>query len=94
LVLQWLAEHLSVTGSVSLEAVPIKDMPLKYNNNDYMFVSQNKNIYEIDQVFTFRRQEQKRLGAIFITEHGNSSEKILGIITGGDVALVDTYVIH
>jgi predicted transcriptional regulator len=94
LVLQWLAEHVSSNGTVSLDGAIIKELPLKYNNNDYMFVSKNKNIYEIDQVFTFRREEQKRLGAIFITEHGNSSEKILGIVTGGDVALVDRYVIH
>ena len=94
LVLQWLAEHVSSSGTVSIDGAIIKELPLKYNNNDYLFVSKKKNIYEIDQVFTFRRQEQKRLGAIFVTEHGKSTEKILGIVTGGDVALVDTYVIH
>ena len=93
-MLQWLAEHVSSSGTVSIDGAIIKELPLKYNNNDYLFVSKKKNIYEIDQVFTFRRQEQKRLGAIFVTEHGKSTEKILGIVTGGDVALVDTYVIH
>lgn len=81
-------------GSKSLDTVRIKDITFHIDNDAYLFVWEKENIYEIDKIFTHRRQEDKRLGAVFITKHGKSTEPLLGIITAGDVALVDSFVVH
>ena len=81
-------------GKKSLEDIIIGDIPLWRGSDDYLFVSKNMSIYEIDRIFTSRKQEHKKLWAIFISNHGKPDEKILWIITSGDVALVDSYIVH
>jgi len=78
----------------SLEKIKIAELPYQHDYYHYLFVSKATNIYEIDRLFTRRKQKQKRLGAMFITSYGKESEQILWIITSGDVALVDMYVVH
>jgi len=58
------------------------------------FIHKKVNIYEIDQLFTTKKQNNKKLWVILITEHGKKEEPLLWIITAGDTALIDTYVIH
>lgn len=89
----WLAKQLQ-QWTKSLEKIIIGDVPLEKWLDAYLFVSKHVNIYEIDKLFTLKRQKHKRLWAIFISNHGKEQEKILGIITAGDVALVDAYVVH
>jgi len=57
-------------------------------------VKKKTNIYEIDELFTIKKQNNQKIGAVLITENGKNNEPLLGIITSGDTALVDTYVIH
>jgi hypothetical protein len=52
------------------------------------------NIYEIDELFTNKKQNNQKIGAALITENGKKDETLFGIITAGDTALIDTYVIH
>jgi len=78
----------------NLQGFKISDIPLEHGLSHYMFVSKKTNIYQIDQIFTLKKTQKKRLWAIFITNKGKEQEPILGVITAGDVALVDTYVVH
>ncbi|HOQ79387.1 MAG TPA: hypothetical protein PLW94_04115 [Candidatus Absconditabacterales bacterium] len=41
-----------------------------------------------------KNKKRKKLGVILITENGDKNEKILGIITAGDTALIDAYVVR
>jgi len=89
----WLANQLS-NPSKKLKEFIVGDISLQKRVDDYLFVSKKMNIYEIDEIFTIKRKQQKRLGAIFITNHGRENEKILWIVTAWDVAIVDTYIVH
>lgn len=93
LICYWLADQLNRSHKI-LEKITLAEIPLQQKNEKYLFVQKNTNIYQIDEIFTHKRQHHQRLWAIFITNHGKEQEKILGLITAGDVALVDTYVIH
>jgi len=59
-----------------------------------VFVDKKCNVYEIDKLFALKKQKKKKLGVILITESGDKNEKILGIITAGDTALIDAYVVR
>lgn len=88
-----LANQLS-NPNKKLKEFIIWDVNIQKKFDDYLFVSRKMNIYEIDEIFTLKRKQHKRLGAIFVTNHGKESEKILWIVTAWDVAIVDTYVVH
>lgn len=50
----------------------------------YDFVSKEKTVEELEDLFE-EKKDNKRLGMLFVTQSGNSNEKILGIITVYDV---------
>jgi predicted transcriptional regulator len=62
-----------------------------YNrSNEYFeFVTKNENVYLIKQWFIEAIKNQKRLGAVFITEDGTQNGEILGIITAWDLPKID-----
>jgi len=100
---QWVLTEWDIAGFLSwyidneskwLDAVLVKDIAFHIDNDAYLFVWEKENIYEIDKIFTHRRQEWKRLGAVFVTKQGKRNEPLVGIITAGDVALVDSFVVH
>jgi len=94
IICYWLANNMKIKSKMNMETIKIMDIPLHKNTNEYLFITKDKNIYEIDEIFTKRRMERKRLWAVFITETGKQTEKILWIITAWDVALIDTFVVH
>lgn len=49
-------------------------------NNNYKFISRNKNIYEVQNYFNNHEIE-----ALFVTDSGKEQQKILGIITSWDI---------
>lgn len=51
----------------------------------YKFISRDKNIFDVREVFQNDIEGDKRLSVIFITHNGKSNEKILGLITAWDV---------
>lgn len=64
------------------EFIPID----KHKSELFMFVPKNTLIIEIEDMFQNQLDEGKRLSAIFITETGKSTERVLGMITAWDVA--------
>jgi len=78
---------------VDLSKVRIEHIPISKSNRDFVFSSSNINIYEADEIFTIKKKKGRGLGALFITENGTSAEKIIGMISGNDVALIDDFVI-
>lgn len=80
--------------STWLNDMVVNDLTFHTDDDAYVFVSEKENIYEIDKIFTHKKQEGKRLGAIFVTKHGKKNEPLIGIITAGDIALVDSFIVH
>ena len=61
---------------------------LKIENHtaeEFIFISRNKNIYDIEEIFKNYFSRKKRIGCIYITENGKSNEKILGMTTAWDI---------
>jgi len=94
-VLFWLAENFDDRcKKICMNEVKISNVPIKFNSSDYMFVSKNTNIYEVDRIFSERKFQKKKLGAIFITENGKPNEEIIWVITSSDIAIIDSYIIR
>lgn len=53
-------------------------------NEMYLFYGKLDFLYLAQEAFTSRRLDKKRVGAIFVTEHGNKEEALLGLITNYD----------
>ena len=63
-----------------------KYLSIQNRPNEYFkFVSKHANAYLIKQWFNESIRENKRLGAVFVTQTGAKDEKILGIITAWDL---------
>ncbi|MCK9467146.1 MAG: CBS domain-containing protein [Candidatus Absconditabacterales bacterium] len=90
-VLAWLTEGES---SKDMGLAKVGDIPLLSDLEYIIFVDKKCNVYEIDKLFAIKKQRRKKLGVILITENGDKNEKILGIITAGDTALIDAYVVR
>ena len=94
LYVQWLSEVIEKEGVCTAESkVSQLKKYVKKVNDDYMFLSRDADIYQIREQFekvTRERKEKnfKRLGVIFITNSGKSTEKILGLITAWDIGKI------
>lgn len=65
----------------------IKDY-LKIENHsmeEFIFVSRKKDIYDIEEIFKNYFSKNKRIGCVFVTDNGKSTETILGMLTAWDV---------
>jgi predicted transcriptional regulator len=92
-ILQWLAGQMLDEQFLDLEKIRVEHLPISTSHRDFVFVSVSINMYEADEIFTMRKKKGKGLGAMFITEKGTSTETIIGMIAGDDVALIDDFVI-
>ena len=52
---------------------------------EYKFIQKDMDEFEIKSLFEESYSKNKRLEALFVTEHGKANEKILGIITNWDI---------
>lgn len=76
------------------ENIHMKDCPLFNDNAHVIFVRGDKNIYEIDQLFTTRKLAHQSPGVILISYDGTKNSELMGIITPSDSAIIDSFVIH
>lgn len=61
---------------------------LKIENHsmeEFDFISIKTNIYDIDELFKNYFSSHNRIGCLYITEHGEKDEDILGMLTAWDV---------
>lgn len=90
-ILNRMSQHM---WEINLNMIKISDLNIENDENYIVFVNSKTNIYEIDELFTIKKQQWEKIWAVLITENGKPETALLGIITSGDTALVDTYVIH
>ncbi len=69
------------------EFIPID----RHTSERFIFVNRETSVIEIDDIFQDEYKDEKRLGAVFITENGKDNEKILGLITPWDIASYSGY---
>jgi len=93
-ILQWLSDQMLDDNFLDLTKVRIEHLPISTSSKDYIFVSAHTNIYQADEIFSQRKMKGRGLGAMFITQNGTSDEKIIGIISGNDVALLDDFMMQ
>ena len=56
-----------------------------HTSEEFIFISKDKNIYDIEEIFKDYFSRKKRIGCVYITENGKQSESILGMLTAWDV---------
>lgn len=57
----------------------------KHSMEEFKFISKHTTVYDIEDMFKNYFKQNKRLGCVYITEHGNKNEEILGMLTAWDV---------
>ncbi len=57
-----------------------------YEPETFLFTGKETAINELSDIFEEASRAGRKVGMIFVTEHGRDSEKLLGIITAWDVA--------
>ncbi|MDX1774025.1 CBS domain-containing protein [Oceanihabitans sediminis] len=85
---RWLSSQLEEKGTVLIEGVKVADLltEIEFKGN-YKFVSRNTSIYDAYELFISHiNDKQRNLDAVFITQNGKSTEKLLGLITIEDIA--------
>jgi len=92
-IFQWLSQQMLDEQFIDLAKIHVEHLPISTSNRDFVFVSAEINLYEADEIFTMKKKKGKGLGAMFITEKGTSNEKLIGMIAGDEVALIDDFVI-
>ena len=92
-ILQWLSDEMLENNYLDLSKARIEHMPISTSNKDFVFVSSQINVYQADEIFTSKKKKGRGLWALFITKNGTSSEKIIGMISGNDIALIDDFII-
>ena len=64
-----------------------KELSLEsYEPETFLFAGRDVSISELSDIFEEASRSGRKVGMIFVTEHGLDSEKLLGIITAWDVA--------
>ena len=83
-ITRWLAQHVVRELSlIDLEDVLVsKLIQAEEQRPNWIFVSRNLSVDEAKLLFN----EKKRLEAILITQNGNRTERLLGLITRWDVS--------
>ena len=56
-----------------------------HSTEEFIFISRNKNIYDVEDIFKDYFIRKKRVGCVYITESGKTDESILGMLTAWDV---------
>jgi len=84
---RWLSSQLEENGTIIIDKVKVEDLlsEIEYENN-YKFIKRSASVYEAYDMFVDNLNLGRNLDAIFITESGRSSEKLLGLITIADIA--------
>lgn len=79
-------EIVSIDENVKFSDIA-KYLPMdKHTAESFRFVSQNMLLSEVDDIFAEALKNVDRIGLIFVTNSGKSTEKLLGIISAWDVA--------
>jgi len=70
----------------------VKFTPIsKHANESYVFTARNTKAYNLIKLLGKNKRGAKRISCIFVTESGNSKERLLGVITEVDLLKLPIY---
>lgn len=87
---RWLASIIQVNGEIITDGVTIEKLipEIEFKCN-YKFISRETSIYKVyDLFFKHINEEGRNLDVLFITHNDKETEKLLGLITISDLALL------
>jgi predicted transcriptional regulator len=87
-IAKWLSRNL-VGKSAHLEGVTAADLIPLEKKHSVKFLARNSSIYDLEALFEKSFEENKKLKAILITEHGSQNQKPIGIVTTWDLVRID-----
>ncbi|MBN1263064.1 MAG: CBS domain-containing protein [Candidatus Pacebacteria bacterium] len=95
-VVRWLGDS-GEKGGFILDRTKIDELRKYFDSPEgkfgsYKFTARSVSAYDIRNEFLALTVQKKRLGAVFVTEHGDKKEKILGIITAWDLPRIEKLV--
>src|SRR3989344_966700 len=87
-ILAYLVDHKDAIIMKDTKVSEFKEfIGLDSHKSEYFeFVSRNALLVEVEALFQEGLRERKRIAVVYITEHGERDEKLLGMITAWDVA--------
>ncbi len=87
-LLSYLAESGEAIITKDMKVGDLKEfLPLSaHHGESFVFVARNTPLNKIYEIFNDAIQVRRRIGMIFVTQHGKADEKLLGIITAWDLA--------
>ena len=88
-----IADLLMSDDYLNLKLMKVDHIQLNRGRKDYLFISSNTTIFEVNDLFTQSKRNGEKLGVLFITENGDPNEELLGMISAGDANLIDEYII-
>lgn len=87
-IAKWLSRNL-IGNSANLEGVTAADLIPLEKKHSVKFLSRTSSIYDLEAIFEKSFEENKKLKAILITEHGSQNQKPIGIVTTWDLVRID-----
>lgn len=93
-IIYWLASKADAGGDGFITTEnSIADMMefIQHDSSEHKFVARHRSAFEVEEEFLAHIEQGKRLGAVFVTETGHNSEKLLGIITAWDLPRIKKY---
>lgn len=87
-IAKWLSRNLTGT-SANLEGITAADLIPLEKKHSVKFLARNSTIYDLEALFEKSFEENKKLKAILITEHGYMTQKPIGIVTTWDLVRID-----
>lgn len=91
-ICDWLADN--IKQNKHMNQTRIHELPLKRSSEFVSFISEDTTIHQVDSIFSKKKEHHDHLGTLLITPRGNSKEKLTGIITASDIAIIEQYVIN
>jgi CBS domain-containing protein len=88
-ITNWLANELYNGNNIMIEQT-LSDVLRYEDNGNYKFISGNSSLYEAVDMFKDQIGNGHRLEAILMTENGDPTESLVGIVTNWDIMKVGT----
>jgi len=85
---RWASEKLKKFDTIVIDKVKVEELISKIEfKKNYKFISRNTSVYDAFHMFLKHIKDERRyLDVLFITDSGESTEKLLGLITIDDIA--------
>lgn len=89
-IVNWLAANVDKISTISFSDITVKTiLQHQKNKNNFKFVSRNSTLYDVNEIFNKNSEiNNKKIEALLVTDHGEVSEPLLGIITLEDLIKV------